>query len=175
MRVMDFGLTEAAYTVVQLLRTYPVIRLPPGEKVKVVGLKKQTMSLVVSIANGCKVEANRGQKDSILGVPILLKSNGSVDLPGLESATGTLTEGGKLKSGSRKMGMCLGKRGGIDVLIRWGHHSREEGNRNKKNHRKEKKRIGSGVTLGVCQQDTSHRLIVVDYRILRFPGYLIKH
>lgn len=53
---MDFGLTEAAYTVVRLLQRFPLMRLPPGEKVELVGVEKQKMTLVVAITEGCKVE-----------------------------------------------------------------------------------------------------------------------
>jgi cytochrome P450 len=52
---MDFGFQEAAYTVVRLLQRYPNIRLPPGEKVELVGVEKQTMTLVVSSTEGCRV------------------------------------------------------------------------------------------------------------------------
>lgn len=51
----DFGLTEAAYAVVRLIRQYPQITLPPGEKVELVGVEKQTMTLVLSVTEGCKV------------------------------------------------------------------------------------------------------------------------
>jgi len=52
---VDFALTEAAYTVVRLLQRFPVITLPPGEKVELVGAEKQTMTLVISISEGCRV------------------------------------------------------------------------------------------------------------------------
>lgn len=54
--LVDFALTEAAYTVVRLLQRYPVIKLPEGERVDIVGAEKQTMTLVIQIADGCKVE-----------------------------------------------------------------------------------------------------------------------
>ncbi|KAL8999951.1 MAG: hypothetical protein Q9169_001357 [Polycauliona sp. 2 TL-2023] len=53
---LDFGLNEAAYTVVRLIQRFPTIRLPPGEKVELVGVEKQTMTLVLSITEGCNVE-----------------------------------------------------------------------------------------------------------------------
>ncbi|OAP57333.1 hypothetical protein AYL99_08071 [Fonsecaea erecta] len=59
---LDFGLIEAAYTIVHLIQRFPVIRLPPGEKVVLTGVEKQTMTLVVSITEGCKVEVSRDQK-----------------------------------------------------------------------------------------------------------------
>ncbi|KAG9783968.1 cytochrome P450, partial [Aureobasidium melanogenum] len=53
---MDFALTEAAYTIVQLIQRFPIIQLPPGEVVELTGVEKQTMTLVMSITEGCKVE-----------------------------------------------------------------------------------------------------------------------
>ncbi|KAF2435579.1 cytochrome P450 alkane hydroxylase [Tothia fuscella] len=53
---MDFALTEAAYTIVQLLQRFPSIKLPEGELVELVGVEKQLTTLVVSITNGCKVD-----------------------------------------------------------------------------------------------------------------------
>lgn len=52
---MDFGLTEAAYTVVRILQRFPVIELPADEKVELVGVEKQTMTLVMSSTKGCRV------------------------------------------------------------------------------------------------------------------------
>lgn len=53
---MDFGLTEAAFAVVRLIQRYPNMRLPATEKVELVGVEKQTMTLVMSSTNGCRVE-----------------------------------------------------------------------------------------------------------------------
>lgn len=53
---MDFGLTEAAFTVVRLIQRYPNMKLPATEKVELVGVEKQTMTLVLSSTNGCKVD-----------------------------------------------------------------------------------------------------------------------
>ncbi|EXJ79312.1 hypothetical protein A1O3_08814 [Capronia epimyces CBS 606.96] len=53
---MDFALTEAAYTIVRLIQRFPVIKLPPTEIVELTGVEKQTMTLVMFIAEGCKVE-----------------------------------------------------------------------------------------------------------------------
>lgn len=52
---VDFALTEAGYTVVRLLQRFQTIKLPEGESVELVGVEKQTMTLVVSIKEGCKV------------------------------------------------------------------------------------------------------------------------
>ena len=58
----DFALTEAAYTVVRLLRQFPVIRLPMGQKVELTGVEKQTMTLVISSTEGCMVEMATREK-----------------------------------------------------------------------------------------------------------------
>ena len=54
-RAVDFALSEAAYTVFRILQTFPNIAIPSGEKVELVGVEKQTITLVISIAEGCKV------------------------------------------------------------------------------------------------------------------------
>ncbi|KAH0591652.1 hypothetical protein MHUMG1_10615 [Metarhizium humberi] len=53
---MDFALTEAAFTIVRIFRRYSSIRLPEGEPIDLVGVEKQTMTLVLQITDGCKVE-----------------------------------------------------------------------------------------------------------------------
>ncbi|KAN0081841.1 Cytochrome P450 [Elaphomyces granulatus] len=53
---MDFALTEAAYTIVRILQRYPTIKLPEGETVELTGVEKQTVTLVLQIKQGCKVE-----------------------------------------------------------------------------------------------------------------------
>ena len=53
---VDFALTEAAYTVVRLLHHFPVIRLPVGQKIEILGVEKQTITLVLSSTEGCLVE-----------------------------------------------------------------------------------------------------------------------
>ena len=53
---VDFALTEAAYTVVRLLHQFPLIRLPAGQKVEILGVEKQTMTLVLSSTEGCMVD-----------------------------------------------------------------------------------------------------------------------
>jgi len=52
---VDFALTEAAYTVFRILQRFPDITIPTGEKVELVGVEKQIITLVISIAEGCKV------------------------------------------------------------------------------------------------------------------------
>jgi hypothetical protein len=53
---VDFAITEAAYTVVRILQRFHTIRLPDGVVTELTGVEKQTMTLVVSITEGCKVE-----------------------------------------------------------------------------------------------------------------------
>ncbi|KAM7212185.1 cytochrome P450 52A13 [Rhypophila decipiens] len=51
----DFALMEISYTIIRLLQTFPVIVLPEGETVEPVGTEKQTLTLVLSSADGCRV------------------------------------------------------------------------------------------------------------------------
>lgn len=53
---VDFGLTEAAYTVVRLIQRFPTLKLPTGEIAELTGVEKQRMTLVVSSTEGCNVE-----------------------------------------------------------------------------------------------------------------------
>tara|TARA_R110002003_G_scaffold357_1_gene19094 strand:- start:1712 stop:1879 length:168 start_codon:yes stop_codon:yes gene_type:complete len=53
---VDFALTEAGYTVVRLLQRFRNITLPKKEKVELVGVEMQAMTLVISIKEGCKVD-----------------------------------------------------------------------------------------------------------------------
>lgn len=55
---MDFALTEAAYTIVRLIQSFPTIKLPKGEVPELIGAEEQVMTLVISIKEGCKVEIN---------------------------------------------------------------------------------------------------------------------
>lgn len=55
----DFALMEVMYTVVRLLQTFPVIKLPLGEDVEPVGTERQTLTLVLSSADGCRVQAGQ--------------------------------------------------------------------------------------------------------------------
>ncbi|KAI1634274.1 cytochrome P450 alkane hydroxylase [Biscogniauxia mediterranea] len=56
---MDFALTEAAYTIVRILQSYPTIRLPKGEKIQLSGQERQTTTIVLRPADGCKVYVSR--------------------------------------------------------------------------------------------------------------------
>ena len=51
----DFALMEVSYTVVRLLQAFPIIELPPNEPNEPLGTEKQRLTLVLSSADGCKV------------------------------------------------------------------------------------------------------------------------
>lgn len=53
---MDFGIQEASYTLVRLLQRYPNLRLPTGVKASLVGVEKQTVTLVLASKEGCQVQ-----------------------------------------------------------------------------------------------------------------------
>ncbi|KAG8413799.1 hypothetical protein J3459_012483 [Metarhizium acridum] len=55
----DFAVMEVSYTIVRLLQEYSVIKLPPGEADEPVGMERQTLTLVLSIADGCRVDIAR--------------------------------------------------------------------------------------------------------------------
>jgi hypothetical protein len=50
----DFALTEAAYAIARMIHSYPKIRLPPKITPELVGQEKQTLTIVVCSAEGCK-------------------------------------------------------------------------------------------------------------------------
>lgn len=52
----DFALMEVSYTIVKMLQTFPCLVLPKGEPNEPVGQEKQRLTLVLSSAEGCKVE-----------------------------------------------------------------------------------------------------------------------
>ncbi|KAJ6003697.1 hypothetical protein N7522_006389 [Penicillium canescens] len=52
----DFARMEISYTIVRMLQTFPHILLPTGEPNVPVGSEKQRLTLVLSSAEGCKVE-----------------------------------------------------------------------------------------------------------------------
>jgi hypothetical protein len=53
--VVDFAMTEAAYTVVRLLQRFPVLEKPDDEVEVRTGKEQQTMTLVLAITKGCRV------------------------------------------------------------------------------------------------------------------------
>jgi cytochrome P450 len=57
----DFALMETYYTVVRLLLACPVLALPAGEKNEPVGTEKQRLTLVLSSADGCRVNVRRSK------------------------------------------------------------------------------------------------------------------
>jgi len=58
----DFAIMEVSYTVLRLLQAFPTIVLPADEKNEPLGTEKQRLTLVLSSADGCKVEVDRCQK-----------------------------------------------------------------------------------------------------------------
>ena len=52
---MDFALTEAAYTVVRILQHCPTIEKADDEPYERTGQEQQTMTMVLAIANGCRI------------------------------------------------------------------------------------------------------------------------
>jgi cytochrome P450 len=54
-RIVDFALTEAAYTVVRTLQRFPIIKMPSDEIFEKTGREQQTLTIVLSVANGCRI------------------------------------------------------------------------------------------------------------------------
>ena len=52
---MDFAITEAALAVVRILQEFPVIKLPTDETVVKTGKERQTITIVLSVGDGCRV------------------------------------------------------------------------------------------------------------------------
>ena len=50
---------EVSYTIVRFLQAFAVIRLPEGEKNEAVGSERQGLTLVLSSADGCRVELEK--------------------------------------------------------------------------------------------------------------------
>ncbi|CAF9923181.1 MAG: hypothetical protein ALECFALPRED_002318 [Alectoria fallacina] len=60
----DFALMEVSYTIVRLLQAFETITLPGGETNEPVGTERQRLTLVLSCADGCRVELEkRGVED----------------------------------------------------------------------------------------------------------------
>lgn len=51
----DFSLAESSYAIIRLIQDYPDLQLPPGITPDPVGQEKQSLTIVVSSAEGCKV------------------------------------------------------------------------------------------------------------------------
>lgn len=52
----DFALMEISYTIVRLLQAFPGLCIPTNEKPEVTGAEKQRLTLVLSSADGCRVQ-----------------------------------------------------------------------------------------------------------------------
>ena len=57
----DYALLEVSYTIVRLLQAFPHFSLPAGEKNEPVGTENQKITLVLSSADGCRVELGRSR------------------------------------------------------------------------------------------------------------------
>jgi hypothetical protein len=53
--LVEFALTEAAYTIVRLVQEFPVLKLPRGEPIQLVGVEEQRTALVLWSGIGCRV------------------------------------------------------------------------------------------------------------------------
>ena len=51
----EFALIEASYGIVRILQAYPKLKLPPQELQEPTGYEKQSLTIVVSSAEGCRV------------------------------------------------------------------------------------------------------------------------
>lgn len=56
----DFAQTEVFYTIVRILQAFSQISLPTEEPNEPVGSERQRLTLVLSSADGCKVEVHKG-------------------------------------------------------------------------------------------------------------------
>jgi len=53
---VEFALAEAGYTVVRIIQRFGTIKLSESDTVELIGVEKQVMTLVVAVADGCKLE-----------------------------------------------------------------------------------------------------------------------
>ena len=51
----DFALLQTQYVLACLLQQFPTLRLADGENVELIGAEKLSVTLVLSIKDGCKV------------------------------------------------------------------------------------------------------------------------
>ena len=51
----DFALTEASYAIVQIIQSFPDLRIPPKTPIVTPGEERQALTIVVMSAEGCKV------------------------------------------------------------------------------------------------------------------------
>lgn len=57
----DFALMEISYTIIRLLQRFSNLTIPHGEAVEPVGTERQTLTLVLSSADGCRVAVSAEQ------------------------------------------------------------------------------------------------------------------
>ena len=55
----DFAMMEVSFTIVRLFQKYRKIVLPEGESNEAVGTERQRLTLVLSSADGCRVDIER--------------------------------------------------------------------------------------------------------------------
>ena len=53
---------EVSYTIVRLLQAFPSITIPTDEPNEPIGIEKQLLTLVLSCAEGCRVELDYSTK-----------------------------------------------------------------------------------------------------------------
>ena len=58
--LVDFAVTEAAYTVVRLLQAFKTIKLPEGKPLVPTGSERQNLAVVMTIGEGCHVALTLG-------------------------------------------------------------------------------------------------------------------
>lgn len=46
---------EASYAIIRIIQTFPNLRLPPDQPQEPTGLEKQSLTIVIASADGCKV------------------------------------------------------------------------------------------------------------------------
>lgn len=51
----DFALMEASCAIVKILQTFPNVRLPDGYAIESTGQERQTLGILITSADGCKV------------------------------------------------------------------------------------------------------------------------
>lgn len=56
--IEDFALMEASCAIVKILQTFPNMRLPDNHPTEPTGQEKQSLGIVITSADGCKVLLN---------------------------------------------------------------------------------------------------------------------
>lgn len=52
----DFATTEIYYTIIRLLKAFPIIGMPADEPLESVGMERQRLTLVLASETGCRVQ-----------------------------------------------------------------------------------------------------------------------